>query len=335
MRQSLRIAASLVALALLAASSADADPSRVTVVRPAQPDAIMSEVTTRLSAELAAAGFEVILVDATPLRDPRAEVEGAAERSSSRATLAIARVDQSAAADVWIADHSSRRTLVRRIDLVATGEPIAPATLAIHAVELLRAHLLEVAVPSPAPPAPPATSPPPPEGCPRPAPASPKRALLEGVGFEIGLAALYGFGETRGRLAPTLRLSYGGSIGLSGRLSVVGPTATDQLALLELTYALEPWRQMIVPIVSLGAGAAHAHIENSGTAIPPIQTEAWAAALGGSAGVAVRPSDRAALLFDVHALFLKPGPGAIIGGEQAHGKPALLVIASVGVDAGL
>jgi hypothetical protein len=335
MRRSLHIAASLFTSALVAASSAEAGPSRVAVVREAQPDALMSEVTTRLSAELAAAGFEVILVDATPLGDPRVQVEGAAV-TSSRATMAIVRVDESAAADVWIADHTSHRTLVRRIDLDATREPISPAALAIHAVELLRAHLLEVAVPAPLePPPPPATSPPPLEGRSRPAKAPPKRALFGGLGFEIGLAALYGFGETRGRLAPTLRLSYGGSIGLSGRLSVVGPTATDQLALLELTYALEPWRQTIVPIVSLGAGAAHAHIENSGTGVPPIQTEAWAAALGGSAGVAVRPSDRAAFLFDVHALFLKPGPGAIIGGELAHGEPALLVIASVGVAAGL
>jgi hypothetical protein len=335
MRWSLYIAASLFA-SFLFASSAEADPTRIAVVRPAQPDTMMREVVTRLSAELAAAGFEVILVDGTPLRDPRAEVEAEGQPSFSRATMALVRVEKSAAADVWIADHTSHRTLVRRIDLDTIREPIPPATLAIHAVELLRAHLLEVAVPSPARPGPPTTSPPPPpESRPRPVPATPKRALLEGLGVEVGLAALYGFGETRGRLAPTLRLSYGGSIGLSGRLSVFGPTATDQLALLELSYALEPWRQMIVPLVSLGAGGAHAHIETSGAAIPPIRTEAWAAALGGSAGVGVRPSDRAAFLFDVHALFLKPGSGAIIGGEHVNGRASLLVIASLGVTAGL
>ena len=41
--------------ALLTASMAAADPSRIEVVRPAEPDAIMSEAITRLSAELRSA----------------------------------------------------------------------------------------------------------------------------------------------------------------------------------------------------------------------------------------------------------------------------------------
>src|SRR5262249_8029254 len=121
MRRSVSFVATLFASALLAASPLKADPSRIAVVRPLQPHTMMSEAIPRLSAGLVAAGFEVILVDAAPSRDPRAQVEEAGGPSSPRATIALVPVEASASADVWIADHTSHRTLVSRIDLDAAS----------------------------------------------------------------------------------------------------------------------------------------------------------------------------------------------------------------------
>lgn len=323
-------------LALLT-PSAEADPSRVAIVRPPHPDALLREATTRLGAELTASGFEVIAVDTRPGLDPRAEVEGAAVDANPIAAVAIVRADGAHAADVWIANHSSDKTQVSRVDLGAAPAKASPATLAIHAAELFRANMLAVAATPPAPS--PAVAAPVPPSAPAtaerqpsaPEPPTRSTALLEGVGIELGIAALYGFGDMGGRLAPTLRVSYGGSRGISGRLNFVGPTATDQVGLLELCYSLDPWRQEIVPTVSLSAGGAHAHIEDQGQMPHRLVTNAWAFALGGGAGLAARPNPHASLLFDAHALYLKPGRDAVVGRSMANGRASLLVVASLGV----
>jgi hypothetical protein len=314
-------------------------------VRPAHPDAIATEAATRLQAELLAAGFAVVILDADPARDASAEA-GAAGAS---ATVVIVRTDHGAAADVWIADRASRATLVRRVDTAAAGEPYRPADLAIRAVELLRAGGGDSQVArAPAPAARPG------ETLPDMAPAAadpagsgdaadppphrrraPPRALLERFTAELGLTAIYGLGDTSGRLAPTFRFAYGAATGVAGRLTVMGPTSTDQAALIEVAYGFDRSWRLLAPVVGLGAGASHTHLDDTVTAkLPALRTEAWAGVFAASAGVAARASDRAAFLLDAHAFLVEPGPGAIVGMAPAGGKPQLLVTASLGVVAG-
>ncbi len=324
---------------LLAATAAPADPTRIAVVRPAHPDAVTGEAATRLQAELVAAGFTVILVDAEAGRDPRAEVEAAAASARPAATVTIVRDAAGTAAEVWVADHLSRKTLVRRIDGDAAAESGRPAALAIRAVELLRASLLEtsaavVAAPPAAPP-PPEPTPPaaPPDSPPRRSPR--RRALLERITVELGLTAFYGLGDTAGRLAPTMRFAYGTGTGLAGRLTVMGPTGTDQLALVEIVYGFDRSWQVIAPVGGAGPGGCHTHLDDTATRrAPRLRTEAWGGVLSASAGVAARVTDRAAFIADGHALLVLPGPGAVVATVPAGGKPQLLVTASLGVVAG-
>jgi hypothetical protein len=330
----MRRAALAVLLSLaLARSAAAAEPSRIAVVQPAHPDAIVREAVTRLRAELSAAGFVVTSVEVEPGVDPRAAVEGAAAEARPFATVAIVRTDRGAAADVWIADHVTHKTLVRRVDTGATAEASVPAALAIRAVELLRASLLEAqAAPAPAPPSDVArwTA-----SFAAPAPPPPPRALLERISLEVGFAALYGLGDTGGRLAPTFRFSYGAANGLAGRLTLIGPTATDQLVMLEAAYGFDRSWRTLVPYASLGAGAVHTRLEASGGhEIARFRTRAFAAVLGGSAGVAARAGERAAFLFDVHVLVAEPTAGAIVSGSPAAGRAEALVAAALGVVAG-
>lgn len=141
-------------------------PSLVTVVRSPRPRTMFDEATMRLAAELRAAGFLVRVIDAAPGLDGRGQVEvsarsGEQERGAARtaeasfATIAILETARGAAADVWVADHLTQKTLVRRVEIGDAGSPTAASDLAVRSVELLRASLLEVKTSNgPAPPLP-------------------------------------------------------------------------------------------------------------------------------------------------------------------------------------
>lgn len=123
-------------------SVALADPaSRVVVVRSAHPSATVDEANTRLRAELTASGFEVVSVDAKEGLDPRESVENPELRSV--AALSIVNTKEGTAIDLWVADRLTQKTLVRRIDVASPSSRSSAVVLAIRAVELLRASLLE------------------------------------------------------------------------------------------------------------------------------------------------------------------------------------------------
>ncbi len=123
------------------------------VVQSANESQIVNQATTRLRAELAASGFEVITLDRAPGATPRDAVEDVGFHPV--ATLSIVSTEKGAAVDVWVADHLTGKTLVRRVDIDSQAAPSAPKVLAIRAVELLRASLLEAERAPPASPGPP------------------------------------------------------------------------------------------------------------------------------------------------------------------------------------
>jgi hypothetical protein len=150
MRQ--RWLALVLGLSLVARTAAHAEgASLVTVVRAPRPGPIVDEATTRLTAELRAAGFTVRVVEGTPGVDGRVQVEGASaakggggKADGSFATIAILETDRGAAADVWVADHVTKKTLVRRVDVATADLPNGASDLAVRSAELLRASLLEI-----------------------------------------------------------------------------------------------------------------------------------------------------------------------------------------------
>lgn len=129
------------------AASAVAGSSRVVLVRPAGSDALLAEATTRLSAELTAAGFLVTVLDAAPGTDPKTEVESQNLDPAPVATLALSHLGPSATVDVWVADRLTGKTLVRHVNVGPATRDRAPSVLAVRAVELLRASLLEATTP--------------------------------------------------------------------------------------------------------------------------------------------------------------------------------------------
>ena len=319
------IAALAAALSVVTAATAT-EPARVALVRQAGVDAVAREVGTRLLAELSAAGFSVIVVG------PDA---GASEPSSTVATINVVGAGDGAAPSVWITHHVSRRTRVLRIEIGATPESSTPAALAIRTVELLRAGLQDAHADAATNVAPIHAERTEAEAHADRAPRPLRRALLEGSRFEAGLTAIYGLGDATGRVAPNLRYSYGAPFGLAGRVTIMGPTATDQLAVLEAVWGFNRSWRVIVPVVSAGAGALHSHLDDTvNPKHPMLRNDAWAAVFAASAGVAARALETVSVLLDAHALLLEPGAGAVLGGMPAGGQPKLTGTVSLGVLAG-
>lgn len=111
--------------------------SRVAIVKPR--DARDQEAIVRLEAELRAGGFEVTVLTAQRGMEPREQVESVQLDPPPFAIIAITRTATGAAADVWVADRLSKKTVVRRLESADQA-----SAMAIRAIELLRASLLEV-----------------------------------------------------------------------------------------------------------------------------------------------------------------------------------------------
>jgi hypothetical protein len=320
----------LVALTIAGSSAAEPQRSRVAIVRTASADALLREANTRLRAELLTAGFEVVDVASVP-GDPRSGVERASE--GSFATVAMARTGTGALADVWISDHVTGKTVVRRLR-VGT-EPNAAAILAIRALELLRASLLEVSTPKPAAEPRPA-APPDVLNWVKPDPA-PERAFLENSALSAGVFALHDLHDIGLALGPTLRLSHGIVDRWFGRLAWAGPLFSPTLRAsageasvrqhflsLDLGWATEPRPLALVAWVGAGAYLLQA---TGASASPYRSTSDSLLSFLVTAGVGglARLGESFALLADVSAVGLAPRPVVAIAEHEAGpaGGPSL------------
>jgi hypothetical protein len=322
---------------------ADGVRSRVALVRSSSNDRVLREATIRVRAELLDAGFEVVEVDRPP-GDPRSEVEDAAPQASTFATVAMSRAANGAFADVWISDHVTGKTVVRRLEV---GEgPNATAVLAIRALELLRASLLEVAANGP-PSEPPLSAPPDVLKWIAPALAAPPTPpLLQGSTLGFGAMALHGLSAIGLAVGPTVSFSQGVGrwfaratlagplLGPELRTSVGAASIRQELAALSVGWASEP--RPIGACVWIGAGGFDLHSEGSAAAPyrgvgGDVASFLWAAGAGGLA----RIGPRVALTAEVTAMFLDPQPIVVIASSDAGRAGAPSVGASLGVLVGL
>jgi len=129
---------------MLLSSLAIAAGLLVALVRAPDATSLVRDATTRLAAELRAAGFDAVDVDAETDADARDAIEEAAEGTGAFATLYLRPVEKRAAIDVWIADAMTLKTSVRRIEVAPRKRATSSRAVAAHALELLRASLLEV-----------------------------------------------------------------------------------------------------------------------------------------------------------------------------------------------
>jgi len=166
-------------LSLVASSRALAEGSRIVVIHPAEEKDILREAAERLRAELVAGGYEVEMVDAENGADPTKTLED--PRLAAAAALTIVPTGDGAAIDVFVADRATEKTLVRKVAVDAHSVPDPAKVLAVRAVELLHASLMEAGAPdgpskAPAVAEPPSDPPPPPVSSENPPARAPQRA---------------------------------------------------------------------------------------------------------------------------------------------------------------
>lgn len=121
--------------------TAFAAPPRVAIVRDPNPSAEREAFENQLRSELASAGFDVVSV--TGEADSAESLEAIAARESSVAAIRLDRPAGSVSARLWVTERVTGKTLLRTVRPEAVS-PDAPGIIALRAVELLRASLLEL-----------------------------------------------------------------------------------------------------------------------------------------------------------------------------------------------
>jgi hypothetical protein len=294
-----------------------ADSALVVLVRPSAQSTVVSEAITRIRGELIADGFEVSIVDAPPGSDPASVLARADPQTSAAATLGLFPQPDASAAELWVVDRLTSKTVVRRVEMSNSPGASAPEVLARRSVELLRASLLEILVdaqkrPSPTP-------------APR-AQASrwvaralePRRSSW---GVEAGAQVLAGVGGVGGAVMPVgrVRVALGERFatrltlsGLGTRPRVESPegsaTIRQALGLIELIGEIAP-QAWLRPAISLGAGAYYIGVDGSANwPYAGYDSSRYAFAADAGAGIALSITSSFALALEGHALLVTPYP---------------------------
>jgi hypothetical protein len=316
----MRRAVSIVLLALafaLGSRAARAESALVVLVRPAAQSAIVAEALTRIRGELVADGFDVSVVDGPAGLSPAEVLARADQPATAAATLGLFLQADASAAELWVVDRLTNKTVVRSVQMDKSSGATVPEVLARRSVELLRASLLEILVDAQKrSPKTPATR----------AQASrwAERALeprRSSFGVEAGAQGLAGFGGIGAAILPVARVRasfaerFGARLTLSGlgtRPQVVAAEGTamvsQELALAELLFDLAP-HAVLKPHVSLGAGAYHVGVEgNAKWPYAGLSGDHTTFAADAGAGLALSLTSAFALALEGHALWLAEYP---------------------------
>ncbi|WP_437650199.1 hypothetical protein [Sorangium sp. So ce362] len=336
------LAGALTLLLLCAASpAASGEPARVVLVRPGAAEPSISEALIRIRGELVADGFDVELLDAQSASAPRPTMDDAGQQAGSAALIGLFLAPDGQAAELWVVDPRTNETLVRQIDTRGEAREHIVEVLAVRAVELLRASLLELLMSSRRSAAP-AAAPPPSEVSRQVArraerPLDPPPRSMWGVELGGGLLASPGGIGPALLLIARLRVAPPGPI--EGRLSLAGlgtaprvaapqgsATVQQRFGLVEL--AALPWPELrLRPRFSVGLGALHVAVD--GEASWPyrgVHSAQWAFAADAGAGVELGIVKRLDVVVEAHALVAHPYPVVrFVETEAARGaRPALL-----------
>jgi hypothetical protein len=315
MRRAAVVAAIMLTL-LLGSRSVLADSALVVLVRPTPQSTVVNEAITRIRGELIADGFEVSIVDAPPGSDPASVLAGANRQASAAATLGLFLQPDASAAELWVVDRLTNKTVVRRVEIDRASAGSAPEVLARRSVELLRASLLEILV----------------DAKRRPLSPSPRaqasrwaaQALeppLPRWAVEAGAQVLGGFGGVGPAVMPLARGRVVVSDRFAARLTVSGlgtrphvqagegtATVTQALGLVEGIVEIAP-QSWLRPAVSVGAGAYHISAEGSAAwPYEAFEPGTWAFAADAGAGLALSLSSSFALCLEGHATLVTPRP---------------------------
>jgi hypothetical protein len=337
------LSASLVA-ACISASGAGADPARrVVVIRPSPSDDIRAEALARVQGELTAAGFDVVPLVEKEGTDILTAVETANREMQPLAVFAIfappASASDDATAQILFFDATKGRTLIERMPLDRQHPDHEAKVLAVRAVELLKANLVELrAQPEKATPPPVVVAPKPESVEPPPAPP------LAGVGVELGLGVIEQFHQLGASTTPVFKLSVASQLGVGGRVAAggLGSTASagakfglarvqQQFIAADLFYAF-PRQRGWQWLVSGGAGAAHVRIEGEGfTPYRGRTTQTWSALAKAGCGAVVSVASRVAFVTELEGLLALSPTRVLVGDTEVGRMGAPTVLFSAGI----
>jgi hypothetical protein len=301
---------------------------------------------TRIREELAAGGFEVLLLDPGPDLDPTSLAAAMERQRGAVAIIALVGDPDQPRSELWILDRVSADPEIRRIAVPADDPEHLPEVLAIRTIEVLNASGLKLLA-EPTPPAPPPPPPPapaavvtaPPAPVPPPSAAAPGARSMGPFGLEAGLFLFQNVGGPGPAAVPLLRarVTLGKLLftritlaGLGSRPrvdSLTGSASVGQnVGLAELGVALRPGRRWR-PAFTLGGGAFY--IDSEGNGILPFQglrQARWMGALDAGLGISAGLGSTVSLAFEVHGLLALPHPTVRFDEVEAAtiGFPALL-----------
>jgi hypothetical protein len=302
---------------LLGSRSLWADSALVVLVRPSAQSAVVSEAITRIRGELIADGFDVAIVEAPRGSEPASVLARADQQTGAAATLGLFLHADASAAELWVVDRLTNKTVVRSVEISKSSTPSAPEVLARRSVELLRASLLEILVDAQK------------RAAVSPAPrAQASRWAAQALeprrsnwGVEAGAQVLGGFGGVGPAVLPVARARIVLSDRFAARLTLSGlgtrphvqaaegtATVSQAVGLLEVIGELAP-RSWLRPSVSLGSGAYHISAEGSAAwPYDAFDPGRWAFAADVGAGIALPLTWSFALSLEGHATLIAPRP---------------------------
>lgn len=331
-------AAGLALVATLAAQAGWA--ATVILVRPANPKAVTAEALVRMHGELVSAGFDVQIAASTPGADPRASLEQTASGNNVDAVVALLGDVSPGSVEVWVIDRVTGKSVVRRIPNQPESNRAAEI-LAIRAIELLRASLLEIAMAGSGEPV----------AAPKPPPVAVTRFVDRALdarrdsrwAIEVGGSGVASFDGVGPALLPIVRLNLAlGSYvlirataaGLGTRARVQAQSGwadlAEQFGLIEAGVRLRP-RRRLQPFFSLGAGAQHTSAEGRPSSKYSSNYQGqtagrWAFLADAGAGLHLSLVHHFAVALEVHAQLAQPYPVVRFLGAQVAttGRPDLL-----------
>jgi hypothetical protein len=209
--------------------TAFADSARIALVKPGVSSPAITEALTRIQGELTADGFQVVLVDSPGGLDQASTGDSAGQDGGALASVGIF-VDAGAhIAELRVVDRLTNKIVVRRTAISEPETSRLAEVLAVRAVELLRASLLELLIES---------RPAPGGGAPPPRPAETRQASEWAAhamrpeppstwSVEAGTALILGFGGIGPALLGVIRVCSAVVPPMNVRVTVAGLGSTS------------------------------------------------------------------------------------------------------------
>lgn len=325
------VAVLLLALLLLPSPAPAQGGSALVALVTAEPASPSARAVRR---ELEVLGLDVIVIR-PPAETTMARLPLEQAARSVGAIAAVRLVPSGEGAEVWVADRVTGKTVIRRFLVHVDDSGHDSAALAVGAVELLRASLMELHAPSPPPGELAATSQVRALALRSIAPVrTPRLGLAVGAAIDPGLRGLAPSGAAE--LAVWAGIARGFGVRAFASLTFAAADvhvseglvhATGHLVGAEASYDFRPAAQRWVP--TLGIGAAAAWVGVAGTTQAPFTSRSgstwlWGPTLHLGVGYTVVPGLR--LRADALALVVTtPTPVEVAGRTIGHwGQPTLL-----------